>query len=708
MKSRLLLGTACLVTMLGPWSGAIARDDASAAKRAEVVVVTAQKREQALEEVPLPVQALGSAQLQDAGVAKVSDLVALIPGASIVANSTPGFETVQIRGISSGTTGDGLVGFYIDETPFGIPNLQLTPPARLLDVQRAEVLRGPSGTLYGQGSMGGTVKLVTRQPDASAFSGEIQGEAASTEGGEASGSIDAVLNIPLVADRLALRLSVGYEQLGGYAEVPELRLTDANGFEGLNYRAALRWTPNDDIAITGLYWRIENSQDFNNGLTPAATRAAGGPVIAGVGGFRGFTDIDMDLYSLTVEWDTPLGALTANSSYVDHTLDFVAPLLSSLKNDSTFNTTSFTQEIRLASTGDGALSWISGVFYRDATIENDIYFDTSLAAFGLPNVRLPVIDIRGPLDTTSWSVFGEITYRFTERLEATVGGRYFEDERSSVAVNRTPPIVRNATSAKWDAFSPRVNLSYRASDDALIYFNAAKGFRSGALQTAAQAAASNALGVPTSTQITPDEVWTYELGTKLNLADGRVQVEAGVYRSEWKDIQQQFATAAVISLANSGDAEIEGVDVAVLWRTPVEGLSLQAVANVNNAEFTRVVPALAAALPAIRVGKTLPNVPSSNYTLSASYARPLESLNGVTVTAYAGYAFRGSQIDAASGLVSGELEDLTLRIGLEGQSWKLNAFALNGLNEDSPAVLTGTALQILYPRRIGVQLGFTF
>ncbi|MBU6406977.1 MAG: TonB-dependent receptor [Alphaproteobacteria bacterium] len=702
MTSKLLMSAAGLLTlaaMSGPAYAQAAGDE---------IIVTAQKREQALQDVPLPVQALGAQQLDDAGIAIVSDLVDLIPGASIVSNSTPGFETIQIRGISSGTTGDGLVGYYIDETPFGVPNLQLTPPARLLDVERVEVLRGPSGTLYGQGSMGGTIKVITRRPDSRAFSANLQGDWASVEGGEDSNAFDAAVNIPLVQDRLALRLSAGIENLGGYAEAPELNLRDANGFESVNYRAALRWTPNNDLAVTGLYWRIQNEQDFNNGLTTGPTLATGNPTIAGLGGFRGYTDVEMDLYSLTLEWDTPIGALTANSSYIDHTLDFVAPLLTVLKNDSLFNTTSFTQEIRLASTADGPLSWIAGVFYRDAEIANDIYFDSDLAAFGLPGVRVPVIDILGPLTTESWSVFGELSYRFTDKLEATVGARYFEDERASSTANRIPPIVRNATSASYDALSPRLNISYRPTDDAMIYFNAARGFRSGVLQTQAQAAASNALGVPTSTQIQPDEVTTYELGAKLEIADGALLVDAGVYHSEWQDIQQQFATSAIISVANSGDAVIEGFDVAVLWRTPVDGLDLQFVGNWNNAEFDRVVPALAASLPTIRVGQPLPNVPDSNYTVSASYARPMEWLGGLTGTFYSAYAWRADQIDAASGLRSGEIGDLTVRLGVEGDRWRLHAFALNALNDDDPAVLTSTGLQILYPRRIGVQLGLNF
>ncbi|MFN9545295.1 MAG: TonB-dependent receptor, partial [Alphaproteobacteria bacterium] len=308
----------------------------------EKVVVTAQKRAQKLKDVPLPVQSISKSQIDNTGASAVADLVPQIPGASVVSKSTPGFETVQIRGISSGTTGDGLVGYYVDETPFGIPNLQLSPPGRLLDVSRVEVIRGPSGTLYGQGSMGGTIKVVTAKPDSTEMFGTIRGEISLTEGGETNTYTDIVVNLPIVKDELALRASGSLEKLSGYAEAPEFAdRKNVNGFDGANVRFVAEWTPKSDLAITAMYWRIANAQDFNNGLTPGFPTSS--PTISGTGGRRGFTDIDMDLYSATVNWTTSIGTLTANTSYIQHTLDFEAPLTLSgfaFNNDSTFETDS--------------------------------------------------------------------------------------------------------------------------------------------------------------------------------------------------------------------------------------------------------------------------------------------------------------------------------------------------------------------------------
>jgi outer membrane receptor protein involved in Fe transport len=669
----------------------------------EEVVVTAQKRSQKIFEVPLPVQAVTKSQIENSGASGVADLVPLIPGASIVSKSTPGFETVQIRGISSGTTGDGLVGYYVDETPFGIPNLQLSPPARLVDVQRVEVIRGPSGTLYGQGSMGGTIKVVTATPDSTEFYGSARGEISVTDEAGTNYNTDLMLNIPLVENELALRIAGSFESVSGFADVPEQGLRDANDFEGANVRATAEWTPSEDLSLTLMYWHIDNHQDFNNGLTPGFPTSS--PTITGTGGVAGYTDVKMDLYSATLEWTTPIGLLTSNSSYIDHKLDFEAPFTSlgfPFNNDSLFNTTSFTQEVRLASDNQSNFNWIAGVFYRDATIDNDICF------YAFSCGIFPVINIVGPLKTESWSVFGEGTLSLLDgRLELLAGLRYFEDRRSGVTLNRTT-LVLDSTSADYDSLSPRFNAKFNVTPNGFIYFNAAKGFRSGTLQTAAQAAASNALGVPTSAQVQPDELWTYELGTRWRLADGDLTVEASVYHTDWSDIQIQFATAAVVSIANAGDATIDGVDLGLAWRTPIDGLSLQFVAGLNQARFDRVEPALAAALPTIREGAVLPNVPRSNLTLAATYARQVEALGGLELSLYGAYSFRDNQIDATTGARSGELNDLTLRAGIAGEGWKVEAFGLNVLNDDDPSVITSTSVQILYPRRFGLSLNVEF
>lgn len=679
----------------------------------EEIVVTAQKREENLFTVPLPVQALGAEQLENSGVNSVADLTTLIPGASVVSSSTPGFDTIQIRGISSGTTGDGLVGYYIDETPFGVPNLQLTPPSGLLDVQRVEVIRGPSGTIYGQGSMGGTIKLVTARPDSEEFSGRVSIEGSSTDDGGDNYGVSGILNIPLVRDRLAVRIAAAYDELGGFAAYDDagtvgLDGENVNDFSGLNVRATALWTPTPNLDITAMYWRIDNEQGSSNSFDLTYPE----PTITGFFRGPGYTNIDMDLYSLTANWDVGFGTLTSNTSYIDHTLDYDVPFLTLYTNDSTFDTTSFTQEVRLASSETSAFRWLVGAFYRDATIDSDICVYFGACANVLP-FSATIINVVGPIDTTSWSVFGEASFElFDGKLVPLVGLRYFEDEREASGLDRAT-LISDSQSASWSNLSPRFNLTYNATDNWMLYLNAANGFRSGSLQTAAQATAANAaLGLPPgtiSTQIDPDELWTYEIGTRWRTPNNTLQLEASIYRTEWQDVQTQFASAAVISVANAGDYEIEGIDVGVLWRTPIDGLSLQFVGNVNNAEIASAPAALSGAT-AIDPGARVPNVPRQNYSLAATYERDLSILGGSALTLYSGYSYRDDQIDSTTGARSGEINDLTLRAAIQHGNWEIEAFALNALDDEDYAVVAPASgiYQIAYPRRIGVRLGVNF
>lgn len=698
-KRAVLMGAMSVVGLAALAQPAFAQE----AEGEEEIVVIAQRREQALFDVPQATQALSAQQLEAAGASTLTDVVRFIPSASVVSAVTPGFETIQIRGVSAGTTGDGLVGYYIDDVAFGIPNLQLTPPASLLDVTRVEVVRGPQGTLFGQGSMGGTIRIVTAAPDSQDFSGLVRASGSTTEDGGDNYALDGSVNIPIQSDRLAIRVSGGVESLGGYAESPDFPgEEDINGFESRNFRVRGLLTPTDRISIGLSYWTIQNEQDFSYNLSTSVP----GPVITGTGGLRAFTNSSADIFALTYQQEFDSFAFKSATSYIEHELDFLAPLLAVVVNDSTFETESFTQELQLNSTGEGTWNWILGAYYRDATITSDIDF-TLLGA--------SIIDQVGPLHTKSWSAFGEVSLDlFGGALVPLVGLRYFHDEREGRSLIRssdllgTPPGTIDAGEESWNSLNPRFNLTWRPAEDAILYFNAAKGFRSGTLQTADQAFAANFFsGIPSTTVVEPDSLWTYEIGGRLRSADGDWTIEGGLYHTDWSDIQLLFAAGGLVpAVVNGGEATIEGADIGLAWR-PTQGITLQASAAVVNAEFDQVPAAVTLALPAAANGAALPGVPESNYTLSVSYDRPLGAVQGANLVMYGAYTHRAEQIDLTTNLTSDDLQDLTVRAGLRFDNWEFSVFALNALNEDSAAVLT-TSRQILYPRRIGVQIGVNF
>jgi outer membrane receptor protein involved in Fe transport len=671
----------------------------------EEIVVTAQKREESLADVAMAVQSISHAELGRNGIQNFVELVQFIPGASIVSSNAPGQETIQIRGISSGVTGDATVGYYIDDVPFSIPNLQLAPPSRMFDLERIEVLRGPSGTLYGQSSMGGTIKLLTAAPDSTAFFVKSRLETSTTQGGDPGYSGDLAVNAPIIEDQLAVRMSGGYEQLGGWVNSPETLRENINEADLWNARVKTLYTPTDHLAITLTYWAINtqlNGANTFSRLDPATGEEWDKPTMASTGGDPGYTDTHLDSYSLLVDWDLSFGTLVSSTSYLSHELDYVFPARVAgfqSVNDSTFNTHATTQELRVVSSADSTVKWIVGVYYRDAQINADIDFQLTRGP-----VAIPLVDLVGEIHSKSWATFGEAsTELFDGKLETLVGLRYYEDDRHTAdGFDRAAGVPRSPAGKTYTSTDPRYVIKYHATDDGMIYVSAAKGFRSGTTQTQAQVNLAAFIGVPTQRTIEPDEVWTYEIGSRWQLFDATLMLDGGIYYSDWHDIQLQFSVPGTVALANGGDAEIKGVDLALNWQVPIEGLTLQFFGNANNAEFKNVNQALADATVTVGNGEDLPNVPGNTATLAVHYRWKLpRRLDGF---ANAIYSYRANQIDTGSGLKSGSQKIGRLRLGVKRDDWELALFGNNLLDEDDPMLRTDTGVQFETPRTIGLEL----
>ncbi|MBY0285058.1 MAG: TonB-dependent receptor [Sphingomonas sp.] len=678
---------------------------ANAADQEADVVVTAQKREQNLSDVPAAIQAISGDTLERRGTKDLTQLVEFIPGASIVSKAAPGFETIQIRGISSGTVGDATVGYYIDDVIFSIPNLQLAPPSRLINLERTEILRGPQGTLYGNGAMGGLIRLVTTKPNTTKFTAKGQGEVSFTDGGGTNYAGDAAFNFPLATDKAALGVSGGYERLSGFAD--GALGNNLNGIESWNIRGKLFLKPTDNLDVNLSIWHINNHQDYSNNLLRVDPPRVHEPF-----GITPFIDTVATFYSGSVKWDLGTVSLESGTSYIDHKLRIdsvvnsplaVAPgvvLPVGIRNNSTFATSSFNQELRLVSQGSGPFSWIVGGLYTNATIRSDI--DVNIRGLG---PAIPFLNVVGaPLKTESFAFFGEASYSlFDGKLIPLIGLRYFNDVRTASGPTTFGGVTRvDSGRGNFDALSPRFNLTYKPSDDALIYINVARGFRSGTIQTGAQAQLGQLSGVTTGVIINPDSLWTYEIGTKLKLPAG-FYFDGSFYYTDWTNIQIPFNTPfGLPSVVNGGNARIYGVDLGLNWRTPLRGLTLQGVVNFNNSTFQNINPQLTAVSPTARNGSQLPGVPKNNYSVGATYSGKIaESLN---FNFYGAYSFRNRQQDLASGLFGGQIENLTLRAGLEIKRLRFDIFADNITNEKGPILFTPTAQQAVYPRRIGLSV----
>ncbi len=677
----------------------------------EEMIVTAQKREQRLMDVPISFQAFDGQDLETRGLGDLTRFINEIPGASTNLSWSPSITQVQLRGTGvTGAQGSAVVGFYVDEVPFIIPNAQLAPISNMYDLERVEVLRGPQGTLWGLGSMGGTIRYITPDPDTSRFGAKLRATLSDMDDGDTGYTVDGMLNIPVAEDVFAIRLTGGIDDFSGFSESPDFPDEEnINGGDTSHARVKALWNASDDVRLTASYWHIETDQGFNN-----VVESLEPPLVASSGGFRGFSDGDSDQFNVTLDWTLGFADLVATSTWLDYIgsfgLGFGAP---PFNGDlvSTTDAESFAQEIRLVSNSDGPHEWIVGVFYNDATASfaTDLSFEQAFLQL------LAGSDSVLEIDSESIAVFGEMSYELMDgKLVPLIGLRYFEDDRdfTETAVlftgtpNETPPTVES-DSASFDSWNPRFNLSYYPNNDTTLYFNAAKGFRSGSQQTAIQVLAAQLDGLNAEQAIKDDSVWSYELGGKFSLADNRMTVELAAYLSEFNDVQVQYTSSlGIISTITGGDSEVLGLEAAMNWLTPVEGLSLQLNFSVLDTEWTNVDGAVGTAVSGITEGESVPFTPEWSYLIAAELVRPVGGFMGY---GYVGYSKRDSQFDF--GLIeSAKVEDLSARAGLQADKWEAYLFADNITDDRGPILVSPgiTSNYSNFPRRMGVTLQLRF
>jgi outer membrane receptor protein involved in Fe transport len=680
---------------------AMAQQPGNASERLEEIVVSATKvGEQELSKVPMAIQAFSGESLLSRGVADAKTLMELIPGASEQSEIGAGYKVFSFRGSGAGgPIGDGMIGYYLDDTPFGIPNFQSAPPIQYFDLDRIEVLRGPQGTLYGQGSMGGAIIYHTKNPSLSqlTFDGEA-GTSKTAESGDLNYKVAAAVSVPLLTDRLGLRVSGGYDYRAGYADVYQGAptgapfKTDANDIRSSDAQAVLLWTPTDRLTLRLRAWQFQTNQDYlqvMNSLDP--------PYVANQGSVDGYDRRKSNYYSNTITYRFDRVTLTNASSYQESLpggfgvgLGLGPPLgVGTLVNGG--HAHNFVNEFRLSSSGEGAFHWVGGAFYQNAT---------GFYTFG---ITFPTLTLSGETITRTQnkSVFTELSYDlFGGKLVPLIGLRYFEDDRDSLSVSNGVPA---ASSSKPNKVTWRANLAYHVTDEWMLFVNAGTGFRSGILQSRAQADAVIADGVPSGLALTPDQLRNIELGTKLALADGRLRLATSVYDIRYTNLQSAFNTSiGLAAFANLGDAKTQGIDLDVTWYTPLEGLSVSVVGNANKGEFTDVVPAFAQANPRNADGTRLFNTPPHNWRMDLGYDRDIGG---------AGWQLFANA--SASVVGSARVQDATVNtvksyslyrasIGMRKAAYEVSLYGDNLLDERGPTAANGpTLLAGPYPRTVG-------
>ena len=686
----------------------------------EEVVVTAEKREEPISHVPMAVTAFDGAALDAEGKFKLEDFISEAPGVSNRPTGN-GFASIEIRGLSS-ATGDGTLGFYLDEVPFSLLGSTISPNMASYDLDRVEVLRGPQGTLYGQGSMGGAIKLITNSPDLTTASAKLDLASGVKTDGRPDYSFDTAVNVPIVQDRLALRVVVGHHDDGGYLDDARTGRKDVNGADSWNYRAKLLFSPNDDLRITGSAWIERDQSNFSNGGFANRTLVSGPGV--------DFLDVDTHAFNLLVNYALPFADLTSSSSYLtfkyasSNNSTILSPGASTdLTSDSGVTNKVFSEELRLVSRGSGPFRWSVGGLYSDARANALANVDALTTVPSIIQVGT-LTDATDSSTSRNWSAFGEASYlMFNGFLEPTLGLRYFTDDRGGVAIINTTqtmnflfpgpppsstfiPGTPQAGAGTFSSVDPRFNLSFHWSNDLLSYVSAAKGFRSGSFNSAQSEAIAASYGV-TATKVEPDSIWTYELGSKALLAEGMISLEGALYYSIWDRIQLLVTDPITFTAftVNGGKARIQGVEYGITYR-PLSGLSLKASGNLNESTLKTVDPNLAP-LTFLHAGDRLDYVPKRQLDASGTYAWNLPWGTALQGFVYAAADYHSSLTQTTtSGILEGNSVTVAnIRGGVQSNKWGAYLYVAN-LLDANPAVTRntdGTAVR-LEPRVIGLAI----
>lgn len=671
-----------------PTSTSATSDDA---RRDDDIVVTAQKRTERLNEVPISISVLRGAQLDGSSSTGVVEALSNVPAVSVIEGFN-GSPQISIRGVSTSTyigAGSSPVGYYLDSVPFAFVRSSVIPDANAYDLDRIEVLRGPQGTLYGASALNGVVRVLTHDADPSRVEVKARGQVASIDAGGIDYRGDVAVNLPLVADKIAARGVISYQRLGGWIDRPALGEKDANdgsvftgrfklgGSLGKFTFGALAWISRD---------RRDNHSGSSNGRTSPITITEP-------------QSIDYDVFGFKAGYDAGPFAITSSTSYINYRFDSSFLSILNVPASQNLRAKTFTQELNLNSQGSGSWRWTAGAIYRDSKDQVETIIPAFAAFPGTSQNR-----------SESFAVFGEITKTFfDDKLRVTGGLRYFHD---NVAVDELSRLtaVQPATyvhgSAKFHALTPRFVVTWIPNRDFTAYVSYGQGFRSGALQSTGLVAA----GLPPTA---PDKLTNYEVGLKGDLLDNAISYDISLFYSRWTDVQRSFYTLGTgniyyLGLFNSPSASGIGTDISVTLR-PVQGLSLTASAGLNGLEMDKDVVSNSVLL--FTKGERLDSSPSTTLSGSAEYKFAVGGGLSANVGASASYV-SSQRAKTQSGTVVTSItsdNNFTLRAsaGIDSRSgWSLSVFADNLTNENRitfPSNPNDRLAVRSKPRTIGLQ-----
>lgn len=688
----------------------VAAQEGSVGSTIDEVVVTAQRRSESIQDVPIAITAVGEQTLRDQNVKGIEDYFALTPNVSFRSDGSRDRKDLSMRGISNqlnqySNVRPATYAFYIDE--FNV--VAGTSNPQIVDLERIEVLRGPQGTYFGRNAVGGAINVITKKPDNNWF-GEVGLDYSSHDTRGAHG----VANIPVIDDVFALRASGQIEKSDGWIK----NINPVGGGNDYDYKTArlqARFTPGDKLTWDFAYSYSDEETGMRVGVPTGFITATWRAVYYGNQqgnitnpdgvGFYPQND-DRVNFNRPQKVGSQYDYLSSRAVYEFENVSLTA-VVGQIKSD-VFNygdvdggspdfyyenlllkRESSSGELRLQSLGTDAIEWSIG-----ASLGKD---KGRMRQYTLHGAQSPQLRPEGTETTAGesdassdyWAVFGQATWRFADQWHIVVGGRYSYEEADTYAVSRSNGVLTgiNDRTVDFDDFSPRFTLGWEPASNVLAYLTASRGFKSGGTQS------SNNINL--SNQFEPEVLWNYEAGLKLDLLGRRLRLDGTVFFMDWSDVQQlirfQFldstgAIRAVSGIANAAKASSYGAEISA-DAAITDRFKLSTQIGYLRAKYDDYPAALIDGLVLDLSGKTLVDAPRWTLGAQGHYQMPLtstlegfaraewnyraEALGNPYVYRYYQYPF-----------ITPSYHVTNLRVGIEGEKLRLVAYAENVFDKD--------------------------
>lgn len=730
-NSTALVITTCVFFTTGYAADtATAQAGATASSSPELgeIIVTAEKRSERLQDVPVPVATLDPAFLTGSNQLRLEDYFSSVPGLTLQAAGS-GQQQIAIRGITTGGLANPSVGITIDDVPFGSSSVlgygnEFVPDIDPSDLAQIEVLRGPQGALYGASSIGGLLKYQTVDPSTEGYSGRVETDLNSVHNGDSLGyGVRGSVNAPL-SDDVAVRVSGFTRRDPGYIDDPATGAKGVNQTNTSGGRVSGIWKPSGDLSIK-LSAMMQDTTGHGSSLVQPQLGDLAQELVPNTGWynqqFRQYTmSINANIGPMRFTSVTGYGTtsiyqiLDVSPNYGGFATQFFGvPTASQLQ---ALSTEKFTQELRATTTFANRIDMLVGAFYTHETTAAD-YKDYAVSNVGA--IEGTMIDINFPSKFSEIAGFTDVTVHFTDALDVQIGGRFSDIRQIYNEVDTgvldevfyglpSPAVVPTIYTTDRPAtllFTPR----YKLSPDLMVYARIASGYRAGAPNFEATLFKQ---GIPHT--FSSDKTQNFELGVKGDAFNRRLSFDASIYRINWHDVQIQLIDPVTLFLyyANGGNAKSQGVELSLQLR-PLEGMTISAWGTYSDAVLTEALPPQASA--EAEAGARLPYSSRSSGSLSLDQKVTITGQWQGTAGGALSYIGRREDIFAAAGGTRNSMPGYTkidLHAGVKYDTWNLNLFVNNLADRRGVLGLTPygsiSLPNLIPPRTVGLSLAKSF